>query len=98
MYLRINNDINISIIKQQIYANLKHNVTAAPPSKNAVSPYQISCILLSFKNAVSTISNIIHTYIQPFNTFVDCPEIGCLMEIPTMFIFADTAFLLGMVD
>ena len=33
---------------------------------------------------VSIISNIC-IYIQPFNRVVDCPEIGCLMEVSTMF-------------
>ena len=34
-------------------------------------------------------------YIQPL---VDCPEIGCLVEVSTMFYIADTAFLLGGAD
>ncbi len=36
-----------------------------------------------------------HMYIQPFTAVVDQPEIGCLMEVSTTFLFADTAFLLG---
>ncbi len=34
-------------------------------------------------------------YIQSFTSVVDWPEIGCLMEVSTMYFFADTAFLLG---
>ncbi len=36
------------------------------------------------------------TYIQPLTTGVDWPEIGCLMEVSTMFytVFVDTAFYL----
>ncbi len=37
-----------------------------------------------------------HMYIHPFTTVVDLPEIGCVMEVSTVFytLFADTAFYL----
>ncbi len=79
------------------YHKLCHNGISAPSSKNAVSAFQLSSKLLSFTlkdswrnqqtinalphlKTVSTIPNI-----QPFTTAVDWPEIGCLMEISTMF-------------
>ena len=37
-------------------------------------------------------------YIQPFAMGQDRPEIRRLMEVSTMFIFADTAFLLSVAE
>ena len=45
-----------------------------------------------------SICHISHMYIQPFATAEDWPEIRCLREYLLCFIFADTAFLLGMAE
>ncbi len=75
-----------------------HHPTSAPPSKNAVSAFQISCKLLSCTledswrtdDQCSSITKgsiyfMKRTYIQPATTVVDWPEIWCLMELSTMF-------------
>ncbi len=83
-----------------------HNLSSAPPSKNAVSAFQISCELLSFtmkkladdqRSSITkgSIYHIKHMYIQPFTTVVDWPEIRCLREVSTMFDICRYCVLLG---
>ncbi len=77
------------------YSCMEH--ISAPPSKNVLSAFQISCKLLSFtwekkladdqcfSITKESIYHIKHTYIQPFTTVVDWPEIGSLLEVSTLF-------------
>ncbi len=86
---------------------------SAPPSKNTVSTFHILWKLIFFylgrflkKLADDQYSSITkgsiycinQMYIQPFTTVVDWSEIGCLMEVFTMFYICRYCILLGMTD
>ncbi len=83
-----------------MYPRCWRRIATAAPSKNAVSAFQISYKLLSFyldrflkkladdqcsSITKGSIYHIKHMYMQLFRMEVDWPEIGCLMEISTMF-------------
>ncbi len=87
-------------ISPNFFGFCMYEAPSAPPSKNAVSAFPISCKLLSFtleellKKLVDdqcssitkcSIYHINHMYLQHFTTVVDWPEIGCSMEVSTMF-------------
>ncbi len=92
---------------------LDNFVYLCPLSKNAVTAFQITCKLLFYlerflkkladdqRSSVTkrSIYYMKHMCIQPLSLEVDWPDIWCLIEVSTVcFIFAHTAFLLGMAD
>ncbi len=67
---------------------------SAPPSKNAVSAFQISCKLLPFTSEDSRRNYQMINALPPYQTctynflpVVDWPEFGCLMKVSTMLFY-----------